>query len=41
MKSIGEKIRDRRIDLRLTQSELAERVGVSLRTVSKYEKDAV
>ena len=41
MKSIGTKIKDRRIDMGLTQTELAERVEVSLRTISKYEKDAV
>ena len=41
MKSIGEKIRDRRIDMKLTQTELAERVEVSLRTINKYEKDVV
>ena len=41
MKSIGEKIRDRRIEMELTQTELAEKVEVSLRTISKYEKDVV
>ncbi len=41
MKSIGEKIRDRRIDMKLTQSELADKVEVSLRTINKYEKDVV
>ena len=41
MKNIGKKIRDRRIDMNLTQTELSERVGVSLRTISKYEKNLV
>lgn len=41
MKTIGEKIRDRRIDLGLTQDELAEKAELTRRTVSKYETDTV
>jgi len=41
MKTVGEKIRDRRIRMNLTQTELAEMAEVSLRTISKYEKAGV
>jgi len=41
MKTIGEKIRDRRMDLGKTQDDLAAEVEVSRRTLSKYETDAV
>lgn len=36
---LGERIRARRIELGLTQRELAKRLNVSFQTVSKYEKD--
>ena len=41
MKSIGEKIRDRRLNLNLKQTEVAESAGITVRTISKYETDAV
>jgi len=37
MKTTGEKIRDRRITLDMTQTELAEKSGVTVRTISSYE----
>ena len=40
MKSIGEKIRTRRIEMQLTQTELAQKAGITMRTVSKYETGA-
>lgn len=33
----GEKVREARIDARLTQQEFADLIGVSLRTVTNYE----
>ena len=41
MKSTGEKIRDQRRILGMTQQELAEAAGMTNRTVSKYETDMV
>lgn len=41
MKTTGEKIRERRTHLGLTQTELAEQIGVTLRTITKYEKQGV
>ena len=38
MKTTGEKIREGRANLGITQTELAEKIGVTLRTISKYEK---
>ena len=40
MKSISEKIRARRIEMQLTQTELAQKAGITMRTVSKYETGA-
>ena len=40
MKSISEKIRTRRIEMQLTQTELAQKAGLTTRTVSKYETGA-
>ena len=37
MKTTGEKIRDRRITLDMTQNTLAEKMGVTIRTISSYE----
>ena len=37
MKTTGEKIRDRRITLDMTQNALAEKMGVTIRTISSYE----
>ena len=37
MKTTGEKIREGRANLGITQTELAEKIGVTLRTISKYE----
>ena len=37
MKTTGEKIRDRRITLRMTQKDLADQVGTTVRTISSYE----
>jgi len=39
MKSIGKTIYHRRQTLRITQSDLAELAGVSLRTIIKIERD--
>jgi len=36
--AIGARIRTRRIYLRLSQSELAEKIGVSFQQVQKYER---
>ena len=41
MKSIGEKIKDRRLSLNLTQAYVADHAGITIRTISSYEKDAV
>ena len=41
MKSTGEKIRDQRRILGMTQQKLAEAAGMTNRTVSKYETDMV
>ena len=41
MKTTGEKIRERRMHLGLTQTELANKIGVTLRTITKYEKQGV
>lgn len=37
----AKKIREKREELGLTQSELATLIGVSLRTIQNYEKDGV
>lgn len=37
MKTTGEKIRDRRITLNMTQKDLADKVGTTVRTISSYE----
>lgn len=37
MKTTGEKIKDRRITLNMTQKELADQVGTTVRTISSYE----
>lgn len=39
-RSIGSTVRDARLAAGLTQQELAQRIGVSLRWVSKFESDA-
>ena len=41
MKTIGEKIRESRARKNLTQAELAEKSGLTIRTVSKYETETV
>lgn len=41
MKTTGEKIRESRTHLGLTQTELADKIGVTLRTITKYEKQGV
>jgi len=41
MKTTGEKIRDLRLSKDLKQSELAEMIGVSIRTITNYETDVV
>ena len=41
MKTTGEKIRERRTLLGLKQTELANKIGVTLRTITKYEKQGV
>ncbi len=40
MKSLAEKLRDARYELGLSQTELGEKVGVSLRSILAYEKGA-
>ena len=37
MKTTGEKIREGRANLGITQTELAEKIGISRQTLSKYE----
>lgn len=37
MKTTGEKIKDRRITMNMTQKDLADRVGTTVRTISSYE----
>ena len=41
MKTTGEKIREGRTHLGLTQTEWGEKIGVTLRTIAKYEKQGV
>lgn len=41
MKTTGEKIRDLRLGKDLKQSDLAEMIGVSIRTITNYETDTV
>lgn len=40
LEEVGSRLRRRRIDLRLTQAELAEQAGVGKRTVERLEKGA-
>ena len=40
MKTTGEKIRDLRLNLGLTQAELAEMTGITVRSITNYETDA-
>ena len=37
MKTTGEKIREGRANLGITQTELAEKIGVTLRTISNMK----
>ena len=37
MKTLGEKVKDRRVDLGLTQQELANQTGVALKTLTNIE----
>lgn len=39
--TIGEKVKNQRLNLGLTQEELAQRLEVTIRTISKYETDVV
>ena len=41
MKTTGEKIRESRTHLGLTQTVRADKIGVTLRTITKYEKQGV
>ena len=41
MKTTGEKIREGRANLGITQTELAEKIGVTLRTISNFDKHCV
>lgn len=36
--NLGQAIRDNRVQLNMTQAELADRIGVSQKVISKYEK---
>ncbi len=40
MKTTGEKIRDLRLGLGWKQSELAEKTGITIRSITNYETDA-
>ena len=37
MKTLGEKVKDRRVDLGLTQQEVANQTGVALKTLTNIE----
>lgn len=39
--TIGEKIKARRLELKLTTTELGERIGVQSSAISKYEKGRI
>lgn len=39
MKTTGEKIRDMRLSLGLTQAELSEKTEITIRTITNYETD--
>lgn len=39
--SVGERIKARRIELGMTQADLAKRIGVTYQAISKYENDAI
>jgi transcriptional regulator with XRE-family HTH domain len=41
LESIGDHIKKRRMDLRLTQKELAKRLGVDKTTIQSWEKRRV
>lgn len=41
MKTLGKHIRDKRIECKLTQSQLAEKLGVSRQTIYKWENGDV
>ena len=41
MKTVGDKIRERRIELGMTQEELGNKVGVQRAAINKYEKNIV
>lgn len=40
MKTTGEKIRDLRLSLGMKQSELSEKTGITIRSITNYETDA-
>lgn len=39
--TVGERIRQRRLELKLTMDELAEKIGVQKSAINKYEKDKI
>ena len=39
--TVGERIRQRRRELKLTMDELAEKIGVQKSAINKYEKDMI
>ena len=41
MKTTGQKITELRVKMKLNQAQLAEKMGVTQRTISKYETDVV
>ena len=41
MKTLGKRIRDKRIECKLTQSQLAEKLGVTRQTIYKWETGTV
>jgi len=41
MKTVGEKIRDQRIQLGMTQQQLADKTEISIRSICKYESEGV
>ena len=39
--TVGERIRERRTDLKMTMEELADKIGVQKSAINKYEKDRI
>ena len=41
LKQVGERIKERRIELKLSMPELGKRIGVNKSTIQRYEADGV